>query len=1109
MTDQILYGRGTEGTAATGLPEPDGYSVQTKIVTDTTTIDKTVGKSVTDVSISPYMRKLPIKFLGILLRPNKQVWLFFDDVNINNYVQNANIIELDRKLGVNELYDLRTGRMSKINIGSSFADVWLQEAKLSDGKTRLYVSNFSNANSTIVTGNKVNLANSARIANVTSYVHYSGVARPWSTPNEIYLQKDARALSNGELLRSAISIVSGPGAGQISEIIEFDNVACKVVLSKAFGGTDFSNTRFPTIYSIGSSKAKYDNLELEGHLNPVYVTERGFLPGTLHIPDPVRNSLKFRTGTKLFRIIDNYRNDFREGNFTTKAEYKFVADGLDVSEAQVINRQIIIDTDINITLYVPPTPTPTPTRTRTPTRTPTPSVTRTPNATMTPTPTPSISPSMTPSKSPIPPTPPPSPTRTRTRTPTPAGGGGGGGGVVSTPRPTSRPQPVCCFVPTTKIKMADGTEKYIANITVGEEVLSAIGRSSKVTGVIVTKLGDRVLYGFADAEPFATEDHPFLTNKGWSSYKIGDYHNHLVKDNVENINWDPMTNEEVIMSSDGYVPVKEITVADANADLTVYALSLDDSADHTYWANGFLTHNKSDPIAQSFYVSPTDHPSGVFVTSVDLFFRNRGEMLPVEVQIRPTVNGVPSANSVIPHAIAIKDPDEINTSFLPNTADPDSYTKFSFGSPIYLAPGFEYAMVIISDDYGYDYYVAEKGQTMIGSDQVISKQPFLGSLFKSQNESTWTPIQNEDMMFVLNRAEFSSRSGYVVFNENKDAVNDITVANTPYDAFEVRSDAIELSKTKLTYRYKGVVNSSGQLSGSYQNILPDKRIDLTSRRVLYEASNTAAPYANDPSFYMRVDMETQRGDVSPVIFQNRQVVTTIENKINNANLSNNRFIIVNGGQGYDSNTFNIEIELTSTQGYGANAYARAANGNIVAIYMRSTGAEYFGNVMATVVNNGPGSGNGNNAIIQVISEVGNSGGPAEARYISKTVTLLDGFDAGDLRVYLTAVKPLGSNVFVYYKVRNSLDGEPIEKKDWVQMVQKTSDVIFTQYNNPIEYEFRPSLTSNAITYSTETATYKTFNQYAIKIVMASNDTITSKIPYIYDLRAIALPEDVY
>ena len=37
---------------------------------------------------------------------------------------------------------------------------------------------------------------------------------------------------------------------------------------------------------------------------------------------------------------------------------------------------------------------------------------------------------------------------------------------------------------------------------------------------------------------------------------------------------------------------------------------------------------------------------------------------------------------------------------------------------------------------------------------ISSTQPYLGSLFKSQNSSTWTPSQYEDLKFKLNKAQF-------------------------------------------------------------------------------------------------------------------------------------------------------------------------------------------------------------------------------------------------------------------------------------------------------------------------------------------------------------------
>lgn len=1093
MTDTTIYTR-PDGEQFDALPSDTFFSSQERVVTNTTTIDTNLGTIVTGTSIIPYMRKLPIQFFGTLLRPNRQVWFFFDDKLVNNYIQRPNIIEVDNYISQASLDDLRNGVVSTVNVKNSFASVLLREMKITDGNNRIYVSNFSNTQISISIGDRITSNDGNLFANITSYQHFSGIANNLSNSSHIILQADA-PVDNTSYILDTFSIVSGPGAGQTSEIISYDGISKTVTVNPELVGVDFANTA--TIYSIGDSRIKYEYTGQEGYQQPMFVGERTYIAGILHIPESVEGGLTFRTGDKIFRIIDNFRNDYRQGNYTTIAEYKFVAAGLNVSEAQLINRQIITDIETNITLYVPPTPTPTrtstptPTRTRTPTKTPTTTPTATPTATSTPT----LTPTRTRTRSPIPPPPPPPPP------------GGGCGGQTSGPPINGMPQ--CCFSPNSIVTMADGSKKQIKDVSIGEKVLAKSGINT-VIDMGKPWLLDRKLLGFSGIEPFMAEDHPIMTTEGWGTFSLdilkkyneGDIYDKIISEQGHIVEIKEGTK---VLGPDGIIEVKDIVKVEKPKNYELINLMLD--GDHTYVVEGVYAHNK-DPVAQTFFVSDVDHPAGVFVTSVDLYFRNRGELLPLELQIRPVVNGAPSSNVMIPHALSIVGPEEVTTTIVPNTSIANTSTKFRFGSPVYLAPGYEYSFVLISDDYGYDYYVAEKGQTALGTDQVISAQPFLGSLFKSQNQRTWTPIQNEDMMFVINKADFTTTSGYVVFNEDKNNARDVISANTYYDAFEILSDTIELNKTALAYRYKGVANSTGTMSSTYTKILPDRRMDMTSRKVILDPSLSSS-MNNVVSFDMRIDMTSNNRDVSPIVFQNRQVLTTTENKINNGQLSNNRFVIVNGGNNYDSNTYNIEIALTSTSGYGANAYARAENGNITTIYMRSEGAGYFDNVTATVVNSGPGSGNGNNAIIQVISEVGSSGGPAEARYISKTVTLLDGFDAGDLRVFLTAVKPPGSNVHVYYKVRNSLDGEPIEKKNWVHMTQKTSEYIFSQYNDPIEYEFRPSLTSNSITYTTSSATYRTFNQYAIKIVLAAEDTIASKIPYVYDIRAIALPEDAY
>ena len=65
----------------------------------------------------------------------------------------------------------------------------------------------------------------------------------------------------------------------------------------------------------------------------------------------------------------------------------------------------------------------------------------------------------------------------------------------------------------------------------------------------------------------------------------------------------------------------------------------------------------------------------------------------------------------------------------------------------------------------------------IGGTRTISTQPTLGSLFKSQNASTWTPSQYEDLKFTLYRAVFdiSQTGAMAVVNEEMTAGSDLLI----------------------------------------------------------------------------------------------------------------------------------------------------------------------------------------------------------------------------------------------------------------------------------------------------------------------------------------------
>ena len=164
-----------------------------------------------------------------------------------------------------------------------------------------------------------------------------------------------------------------------------------------------------------------------------------------------------------------------------------------------------------------------------------------------------------------------------------------------------------------------------------------------------------------------------------------------------------------------------------------------------------------DPLAQSFLV---DKKGGIFVSSVELYFGAKDTALPVSVQIRHMENGFPT-QKILPFGDKTLNPSSVNTS-----ADASVATKFTFDSPIYLESGREYCAVVMTNSNVYTSWVSEMGQKDIKSNDFIDQQPYAGSLFKSQNNSTWTPDQMKDLKMTINRCKFTTGTSANVVFEN-------------------------------------------------------------------------------------------------------------------------------------------------------------------------------------------------------------------------------------------------------------------------------------------------------------------------------------------------------
>ncbi|MBF0354444.1 MAG: hypothetical protein HQL43_04315 [Alphaproteobacteria bacterium] len=166
-----------------------------------------------------------------------------------------------------------------------------------------------------------------------------------------------------------------------------------------------------------------------------------------------------------------------------------------------------------------------------------------------------------------------------------SGGGSSAGGASGGASGGSSGGP-CCFIAGTKVLMADGSEKNIEEINVGEKVKGIDGAINEVLKLMQPKLAGRQLYAINNEHYFVTAEHPFLAKDGtWKSIDP-------VATARENANL-PVTKLEVgdvIQTIDGEITVTSITAKDDDPEIIVYNLGL--SGNNTYYADNYAVHNK-------------------------------------------------------------------------------------------------------------------------------------------------------------------------------------------------------------------------------------------------------------------------------------------------------------------------------------------------------------------------------------------------------------------------------------------------------------------------------------------------------------------------------------
>jgi len=618
---------------------------------------------------------------------------------------------------------------------------------------------------------------------------------------------------------------------------------------------------------------------------------------------------------------------------------------------------------------------------------------------------------------------------------------------------------------------------------------AAATRTLTIVGTWTTTPTSSSIYSIGNLTTTSAGDVAGVFNIPNGVFRIGEKNFRLIDTSSGDIG-SSSTNGDATFFAQGILQQTENTIISATVP-TIQRVAVKDDRVVTTTAVTERVVGWYDPLAQTFLVSPSNYPQGIFLSKARFCFKTKDPTVPVTLQVRSVVNGYPSTSLIYPYSTVTLTPDKVKTTTSPNLDDATKYTEFVFDSPLFLQPG-EHCFVLLSNSNKYETYSAEIGKLDTVSGRQISEQPYQGSLFLSQNGSTWTAEQNSDLMFRLFRYTFDTGTTQTQFNVNYPS------ANTVYDLMHLIATGISVENTSITYQF----NSEKAVTGGKTGFLPFTPLtdypmtDGNGRRVLTTTANT--------TLTVRATMATSNPDIAPFIDTSRISLIAVENIINDLPLSNSDIVLSSGGTGYSTNA-NAVVTITGGGGSGATAAAVVTNNVVTSVYLTAAGSGYETSPTITLVdaNTTPGTG----VTITYNGEDKKSGGNSNVRYITRKVNLADGFDSGDLRVYLTAYKPSGSNIRVYYKLLSISDPDAFEDKNYQLMTQlDNANFVSTSYNDYRELKFAPGVggtANNSVSYTSGSTSFSNFRTFAIKIVLTGTSTVD--VPKVRDFRAIALP----
>jgi len=358
-----------------------------------------------------------------------------------------------------------------------------------------------------------------------------------------------------------------------------------------------------------------------------------------------------------------------------------------------------------------------------------------------------------------------------------------------------------------------------------------------VGGNLITSAAGKIEGTFAIPDPNV---------QGNSRFRTGDRVFRLTSSSVNAIAPEPETFAQAIYSATGILStIQETIIATRNARVEVRNVSQSEATSRTDTRTEVV--GWWDPLAQSFMPQAE---GGEYITKIDTFFQGKDPSLPVTIQIREMDNGYPTTK-VLPFGSKTLEPSEVSIS-----DDASVATTVTFDEPVYVKDGVEYCVVLFTDSQKYFAWISRMGETDVGGSRLVSEQPYLGVLFKSQNNTTWTAYDLEDLKFTLYRATFDTSKTAAVTLVN-DTLPVKTLKENPIRTFAGTNKVKVSHPDHHMYNTSNNVTISGISSGIQTTLNSSLAASATS---LTLATDTGFP--NSGTCFVKIGSEVISGTIS-------------------------------------------------------------------------------------------------------------------------------------------------------------------------------------------------------------------------------------------------------